>query len=998
MTRLSVAVAVLAFLAAPLRAQKVGEFVKPVDGYKGEDVYHDSARLPAEQATAAYNVITEHGYIEKRPGSVVVSTAIASVENMTQFVRNGGNSRVIVLHSSSSIYYTDFSSSPVALATVAYASNVSFVTAYNKLIAVDGNNEVEWDGTSTGTTVGFPTCKFVEQALDRIWCGSVTSESTSRVRISSVGGTGYWTVPVNPNAVPNGPFYFDINRDDGQPITCLKNTPWGVVVGKARSMWVIKGLDNTNWYVKNLDPAVGCADNRTMQVVDGRLEWLGPDGVYSWNGGYAWSGTSVAQGTFQLESLPIDPVIKTTRQSSSQSNSIALFQTADWSPGVFVSSGAGPTEIAPPASVIGTSATFVDGSTTSLAAGTSLGNTTFTVSGLQLSSVTAYDDWTDGDYTNGPTTWTVLAGPWAVSTDGKHRLYSQAVNSSAGATARTIYTAQPQASTGTWWFTHVGIQNISDALACTNVAGLVCWLARPVVAANGDYYEVRLVTDGANNDLHYLQIRKSINSVVTTLSSTSFGFAAGESHWTRWRISRSTAGVLAVFYTQQGNPDVFISSTSDLAISTYGVTQGFVLGGAAFQTNAVSSVFNYFSTYTFVNVSTAGSFLSQSFDTVLSTPVWGNFNVQLSSDGASTYATFRTQTSADNSSWDALVSASAAAGVASARKRYIRYQVDMISDTGNPINLSTATPVLTQVKITGATTGYYNTPVEFVGSDIATWGSLDINQTLPSTATISFFVRQATYSFAADSSGIAWTAQVPNQTINLAISTPTYVQAAAFFNFLNADNAPALNLLRFNWKNGSPTGLAASGFLNHRYYLCVAINSAANDTCLIQQRTRDWVFHTGLNVGALTLYSNNTIYGGSSGNDGSIWKLMADGVYNDAGVAIDSYWVSPDYMFADVAPDALLSPKSITEMWVDAMPSTGTTLSVGYAVDRSTSYVTKNLSLTSAKAMVNQRVPLDAGFALGKYFRVKFENSDLNKYFRINGHTIIGAVQPRRDN
>ena len=207
----------------------------------------------------------------------------------------------------------------------------------------------------------------------------------------------------------------------------------------------------------------------------------------------------------------------------------------------------------------------------------------------------------------------------------------------------------------------------------------------------------------------------------------------------------------------------------------------------------------------------------------------------------------------------------------------------------------------------------------------------------------------------------------------------------------------AVSRVATNWRQGIDQ-LMASGVLDHRYFLCAAISSTSlvNDRCLVWQKNKKWVEWVGPSVGSMGYYDNNLIVG-DGGTDSYVWKIMQQDVYNDDGAVISSTWTGKDFMFAPKGRDWATGEKIISEVWIDAGVSTGTILSVDYAVNKSTSYSAGILNLGAWGTMVNKKVPYTDTFALGKYFKLRLSNSQLDKALRINGYTIYGEPKPRQD-
>ncbi len=909
MMRLAAAALAAVLLLAPARAQIAGETPLTVDQFDGQNNYIDSARLKPSAAVSAVNVLTEHGYIERRPGSAQVGSFPGAVENMAEFVKASG-ARVLVGHTANSLYSTDLGSPAAVISTVAANGKSDFVVAYNKIIEVDGAAESEYDGASTTTSAGFPGCQFVEFMLNRIWCAKITTESNSIVRISSVGASTYWTVPASPSAIPDAPNFFYIQRDDGYPITCLKKTPWGMVVGKRRSMWVIKGTDNTNWYVRAIDSSIGCVDDRTMQMVDGRLQWLAVDGVYSWEG-----------GAIRLESLEIESTIKSLRQSAAQGNSWAVDSQSDFLSGILNGNGPGALMSATilPGSVVGstwgvtelgirtTDWAMVDVDTTVLPTSTFVSNN---------DSATTLDS-----------TWTVTGGNYVNS---NHTITDAFI-----ANVDPLY-ASNSLSTGVWSFTFQS--------TATGTSGAAFWFVsqnRIDTTSNpGPSYQFRLFTTSFGLGNYNFGKSNPAGGVDTIASSTGSATCSnpydGSLH--TYIVTRSTNGFMSAYCDGS-----FVLSASNVSFSTTGFIKVNMVSGVGDAGRSHLGAVKWPQFYENQH--------SIPYYTGISTNVFGIYSAVLSSSSVSS-VTFNAQFS------------SAPLGP------YTSYYAQTNG----------------QVFTAQSSTLPYIRSGIIVSAPSSTFTALSVSAVPLSAAT--YGVRAGTYSFSATDTSIAWSTQTAAATVNLAVSTPTYVQWRVLTGMANATNAPSIQLVRINWNSGDPTASAASAFLNHRYLLCVAISSAVNDTCLIQQRTRTWVTMTGQYIGALTLY-NNDIYGGSANSDGKVWRELQDALYTDDGNAINSSWETPDMLLGDP-----VSKKVLSDIWIDAQTSTNTLLNVGYAVDKSTTYISKTINLGMDPTVVNRRVPIDAGRVWAKYLKFKFSNSQPNP-LRINGFTIFTTDQPR---
>jgi len=87
----------------------------------------------------------------------------------------------------------------------------------------------------------------------------------------------------------------------------------------------------------------------------------------------------------------------------------------------------------------------------------------------------------------------------------------------------------------------------------------------------------------------------------------------------------------------------------------------------------------------------------------------------------------------------------------------------------------------------------------------------------------------------------------------------------------------------------------------------------------------------------------------------------------DDGAAINSSWVTKDFTLG--YPHNF---KSLNNLWIEAKFTTGTILSVGYAINKKDEFISRDINLGQSSTTINARVPVVDGFVQGKYFKFKF--------------------------
>ena len=895
------------FMAAPLQAQEPARF--SVDKWGGINDFLPSSRLDPSDAQDAENVLTDGGKLEKFPGSVDFTSAVLAgfpIKGLWQYVSANGT-KYLIIHASQTVYQTNLASAPVAIGTVSATGIIDAENAFGKIFFVDGTSSWYWDGISTAGVAGMPLCKKLEFKDERLYCGN-SSVSTSRVHVSSGGGFSYWTVPADFAKVGDAPSTWDFQRDDGESVTCLKKTPWGLFVGKEHSSHFLKGYDNLTYYKVVLDPAIGCADDRLVQMVDGSLVWLSYEGTYSYSG----------RGAPQLISKKIENRTKAIGQLRSQRDFWRVTAQTDW----------------------------------------------------ELGTVT----------TNGPqSSWSTTISPGAIVPSS----WSAIVTSSADWVAGTIPSLLSTASTfGSVQFSSAAFIIFNGDFAtgsllhwtCTAVGG-----GGPSCAAYSGGAAITASCGGIGPDAYFRILDGGTTMYVTTYTANTATITGQTIDLEALGISTRT---LSITFQATGNGNnAVLQSTTFTAISSVSYT-GSVLSDCAssglfgFYPVDNVKVNRFFSIYQ--ASATPQQYFSQVFDTYFSTPV-GQLLTVSSSVPAGTDVLTRLSSCTGAGMTGTCRPWTAVANGEQMVDQYFRYYQFMSTFT---TSVGTSTPRADSVQLVALSTGIYYSPVHFMGTDMTSWreGHFDEGQS----GVVVYQVRTATYSFAVSATVPTWSNHSNHQTVTL--STGSYIQYSARSLFSSTVTLSIQSSL-FEWAEGeAPPG--ASMVHDHRYWQCVTTSSVRNDICFVLQKNNEWTQFTSTAVGALALYDNRPLLGAGFGSS-KIWKVMETGEKNFDGQAILAHWITPDFFMQD--QDATLR-----ELWFEADPSSATSLTIAYSLDKSTSYVSSTIELGRNNAFIEERVPIAAGYAKGKYLRLRISNGDSNEAPVVHRATIYVHIEPRK--
>ena len=895
----------------------------PIQGFGGVDTYHDSGVIDDHDAQDARNVLTDAGSLEKRPGNrrIVDSGLPNDVRFVGEYV-NGSGTRYLIYHSSDAVWQTNLGGAPVKLSTTSTSYEVDCTTIFGNLYCGNNfDNSWFWNGTSTGVVSGMPKCKFLIGENERVYCAN-TNNSNVRVEISSYGGAGYWTVPSI--LTVDSPAFWDFVKNDGTGITCFKSTPWGKFVGKPGKTFVLKGYDNNTYYVRPVDMQIGCVDNRTVQMVEGNLVWLGQNGVYSWNG----TGAPV------LISQEIDNTVKQFRQLSSNSGFWNVTTQAEFQQGDLTASGAG----AP------ISATIYSGAITPSSATFQTIHTSATL--VQVS------------------TTLIPSG-----------------TSSLDITSAAIVGGHFSASAGTDWTCNV--DPIGGNTSCDDNYSALC------PSGSTDPQCLHLCgPESCSGSVAVLKIKyiSGVDGTTVLQTDTITGNNSGQEQPQTRDMSGITAStsVLVQFYNSQDSSRAIKKLTIPkgfnlifewkMSCTASGRCPGYAGSPGAYSDHYISNV--RLSSYPAVGTAT-----SQTFDTTVSTPVFGPFQTTISSNSLATLS-FQEQDSADGASWG-----TAAALVPGNRPALQRRYWRLIENFAN--SRATMTATATQPSTLAAqTTGYYNSAVHFVGSALTSWLAFDATEASVAGGSNTYWVRSSTNFFTIESSTPSWLGQPNHQNIVAStgvVSTGLYYQWRTLFNLNSATNTLVVTDVNSQWQEGTSVPAASLGF-EQRYYLCgmYSTTTIKNDLCAVYQRNKKWTLFDGPSYYSIGLY-NKIPTAGSGNGDGYLWNIMRPDLYSDDGAAISAYWITKDFSLG-----APFNVKTLYEIWTDAKYNTyASSVTIGFAPNKGSSFTSKDVNLNPSSGFVSTFMTLDDGYKDGKYFKFKLSNSTNDHYMKVNSVSAI---------
>lgn len=347
----------------------------------------------------------------------------------------------------------------------------------------------------------------------------------------------------------------------------------------------------------------------------------------------------------------------------------------------------------------------------------------------------------------------------------------------------------------------------------------------------------------------------------------------------------------------------------------------------------------------------SATFLSQIFDTGLSTPTWGPLSSTATFATNGSTVTFQTQVSTSATGiFDSLVGATDTIKIASAQKRFIRYKI-----TFNQ-SISTQVATVSSVKLSANTTGYYITPCITAAGNTA-WGVLSVDA-VNNGGSFSFWMSTSAVSCAQviDPKNANWTAVTPNSIPIVTVSSYTAVRV--LFSVDAGTQNPILNDLAINWTAGASRPPVASAVYLNRYYMFYTTSSAvgaANDHAVIFDQNQHWLLYDDVNAASAAYYLNS-LYIGDSQATGKAY--LFDTGQADNGNQYNFTFTTPDMDGGDP-----ISPKEFTAAYMMIGAPSATTQNSGLTC----TYTINGSSTTYALGTVNlSEAPEGSGYFVAK--------------------------------
>ncbi len=832
-----------------------------ISNFGGLDDTDNPSTLQPNEAQSLLNVeanFTDTA-IMKRGGLVSQTTPVLStvaINGLYYFIDKNSNQQIILCQGC----YCEASTNGGVFTTLTSTENAktlrwSFVDYNGSVYAVDdqGDQPWSWDGTTFTqpfSTSAPTTPTLIELTKDRLVLSGVSTNPSS-VYYSQSGNITNFTI----GSISASP-WTDIIGTDGDKITALHYNNGNLYLFKRQGITSCQPSDQFSTTCYPISSTIGT--NSPNSVTDG------PDGIYfqSQNGEF-WRIPVWGIYGIELISRKISNFVKSQpNQNGSSSGSNLQHTQTDWNNGTQYPAASWNTQNIP-GSVMNSSWTATDLFTTYTS---SVNISTYIAPGnLELnysSNSISNGNFGTGDFTNWTNNGFVLTtggiGDSCVSPSGSSAYPPVTGNSSLTATLALM-----NGSTS--------LRTCTVTVNCqydnTQVGG--CQYSCDAASSTCDYFQAASVSLSKKSLAGFTLSQAEKNDYQLAIKITDS--VSGDTLQTQ---STFTANTMGVFISDAGLGGQCATpcpcgtpKTSEFAVQACNVPQ-------------------YIS---------SGTFLSQSFNTAFSTPVWGNFTSEISS-GSSNNLSLSVQSSSNNINWYSLVSQSANAVIVATTTQYIRYQAVLTNSS------SSKTPIMPNPILNAATTGQFATQCIQPGSNISSWGTLSCsNSNTGAGAEVFYATSAATCAGLTGQTPIQsrWTSQTNNAA--LTISTNAAMEIGWVDTLTTSTDTAQINSCNLAWNNGT-TPQSVWGQYNPTnnaiYWTTSNANNGINnrtikyDLNLAWKQVDPWfIFDTS---GTALKFVNNSIYMGES-NTGR-WDLFGSNTNpSDNGAAINAYWQSKNF-------------------------------------------------------------------------------------------------------
>lgn len=830
-------------------------------------------------------------------------------------------------------------------------SDFGAVNAFGKVRLTDGTtNWITFNGNIVEVDTTSPKGNLTAFFYERVFVAGVSGQK-SKVFGSRFGDVTDWT---DDSDSDDDAIEFFVAQNDGYDIKAIipfKNT---LLFFKPYSIYALTTNDGLTFSLDPISTTKGTQHKWSIITTENTIRFIAEDGFYEFTG-----------SNFTKLSDDIDPTFNSILQRNSSTRSYIETTQADFTAG----SSTNVSVSISPNSVVLSTFQFVDTSSTDFNAGTigtslsiteSIGSIVFATTTL-----TTFDDFSDGDFTNNPT--------WQLSKDGN--------DASVGVVDQAFqFTASD-----------VGSSNEIYGSSSVYTGGVLTYSYVTTYSANwraGDILNVVCLSTGTSTEnpevvgsyCFISRSDKTIFSRVVNNSSTEIfeltGFTFTSGTTSTVKIARSDDGTFTIFID-----NIAKGSGNDTTFSTFNSLH-FGIGLAAPTRTNVTKFDDVKNTPVLTSTFTSQAF---SFNKNI-TPI-GDFDTTFSLNGATiTFAVYSdSNTSIDVNSISSYISSASVVDDTNFSLSLASYTFYSINFTRTDGSLK---PTVNDVTLNfKSSTGSYLSQAISFGSNINSFGAFRENSVLDG-GSLAFTFFTDTNTALTPSNSSTW---IASQTItNNAIpniATNTFGRILAEWTITDYDQDTELQDYTVNWNEGGANFPIWCLYYNKESLCGVSLaDTAKNDTVLVLDRNYKWTKYNGFSSYSMTRYNQLPYFGDAT--RGRIFRWQVDNTYTDNGAAISSLWISKEFDFGYPIED-----KVMQRYYITAQRRVGTDVVFLYGVNRGTT-TSVTLDLGSIAGFFRKIIkPSSFTYQRGISHAFRFSDSDVDDPFDILSVTMFPRLE-----
>lgn len=384
---------------------------------------------------------------------------------------------------------------------------------------------------------------------------------------------------------------------------------------------------------------------------------------------------------------------------------------------------------------------------------------------------------------------------------------------------------------------------------------------------------------------------------------------------------------------------------------------------------------------------TSASYTSAEYNTGFSTPTYGTFTANMSSNSVSTIKFLTTVSATSAGSYDAAAAVNTTNGrITSSQKQYIK----AISSFTVTSSTDPALVVYDETLL-AATTGQFTTQCIQPNSTISAWGTLSCAQTLAGNGSHVFYTTSAaTCNDLPTSDPSTWQTSIAN---NATVTISTNIAVKIGFRSLlgSATDQAQVDACVLAWNEGATVQPVWAAFdsVKNAVYWTSTINSASSTNRLLKyDRNLEQWYPFDIPAQAPRFINNSLYFGGASSGTWNAYGL----VDSDAGSGINAYWKSKD-----VGSDRPFQEKSFQRLSILSR-NNGTGSMTGTYTFSNAATGSYTISLSTGTginyARSNFNLPLTSPH---EFINIKVGNSNSTP-FEVLGLGVTWQVQPWKVN